>query len=64
VTEFRALALIFVAACALSAGVTAGLSAMQANGSLIALAVILIIGVGASACTLVGMHYSDGRSQR
>lgn len=60
-TEFRAISFIIAATSLAAVAVFIGLTALQASGALYALAMFLIIGLGADTCSRVGMRYDAKR---
>ncbi len=64
-TEGRAIVLIFAATLVVFIGACGLLASFTTDGTAFALAMILIGGAGAHACSLVVIHYSDkSQSQR
>jgi hypothetical protein len=64
VTEFQAIALVFAAASVVTIGTCLTLAALHATGAVYALAIALIIGLGADTCSRIGMRYESKRSGR
>ena len=56
-TEFRALAIVFVVVGIAASAAFWGLFALGASGALCALVFFLILGVGAATCSQIGEHY-------
>lgn len=56
-TEFRAIALLFVVVCTTAAVASAVLTVLHASGIIFALVAVVIIGVGAITSSLIGERY-------
>jgi uncharacterized membrane protein len=63
-TEFRAIALTMAAGLIAVAISFSALTAIHANGTVMALVFVVILAIGADTCSRVGMRYSDKRPRR